>query len=253
MTFIRTLLRLLPLCIVLLKQKEIKAILSIKQPFCHLLRLAAYVFYNCIMLYALSVTSLTKCCAMQYVTSFFTIILSAWILKEKIGIHKWLAIGAASLGVLIATRPFGTFEIVFLVILLGSLVGSLNKILIRRLVATEHSLSITLYGNIALALVLIPAILNNWNPVSWHDLGWFAIGSFLTATGQYATVQSLRFAQASTLAPFDYTSFIWAGFFDFFIWGVIPTPYLILGAMIIICSNLWLLKSISQRQNESPL
>ena len=253
MTFIRTLMRLLPLCIVLLKQKEIKAILSTEQPFCHLLRLAAYVFYNCIMLYALSVTSLTKSCAMQYVTPFFTIILSTWILKEKIGMHKWVAIGAATLGVLIAILPFGTIEMIFFVILFGSLVGSLNKILIRRLVATEHSLSITLYGNIALALVLIPAILNNWNPVSWYDLGWFAIASFLTATGQYATVQSLRFAQASTLAPFDYTSIIWAGFFDFFIWGVIPTPYLILGTMIIICSNLWLLKSISQRQKESPL
>jgi len=252
MTFIRTVLRLLPLCIVLLKQKEIKAILSIEQPFCHLLRLAAYVIYNCLMLYALSVTSLIKSCAMQYVTPFFTIILSAWILKEKIGMHKWLAISIASLGVLIAILPFGSFEVIFLVILFGSFVGSFNKILIRRLVATEHSLSITLYGNIAIALVLIPAILTHWNPVSWHDLSWFAIASFLTATGQYATVQSLRFAQASTLAPFDYTSIIWAGCFDFFIWGVIPTPYLILGTMIIICSNLWLLKSISQRQKESP-
>lgn len=247
---IRTLLRLLPLCIVLLKQKEMKVILSIEQPICHLLRIAAYVLYNCIMLYALSVISLTKSCAIQYVTPFFTILLSAWILKEKIGVHKWIAIGAATLGVLLAIRPFGNFDVIFLLILFGSLVGSLNKILIRRLTATEHSLSIALYGNIALALVLIPTLFIKWNPVSWHDLGWFAIASCLTATGQYATVQSLRFTQASTLAPFDYTSIIWAGFFDFFIWGVIPTFYLILGTTIIICSNLWLLKSISQRQKE---
>src|SRR5579872_1977514 len=120
MTFIRTLLRLLPLCIILLKQKEIKAILSVEQPFCHLLRLASYVFYNCIMLYALSVTSLSRSCSMQFVTPFFTIILSSWILKEKIGLHKSLAIGAAALGVFIAVRPFGTFEMIFLVILFAS-------------------------------------------------------------------------------------------------------------------------------------
>lgn len=243
MTFIRSLFRLIPLCIVLIKQKEIKAILKVEQPYCLLFRLVAYASYNYCMLYALSVTSLTTSCCLQYVTPFITLVLSAWILKEKIGKHKWIAISISSIGVLLAIRPLNGFEPVFLLILFGSLIGSFNKILIRRLVATEHSLTISITGNLALALVLVPAVLINWHPVSWHDLGFFIIAGSLTAAGQYATVQALRFAQASTLAPLDYTSLVWATLFDFLFWEAIPSNYLILGALIIIGSNLYLLKS----------
>ncbi len=251
MTFIRSLLRLFFLATVLIKQKEIKAVLSIEQPFCNLLRIFTYVVYNYCMLYALSFTSLTTSCSLLYATPFFTLILSVWILKEKIGKHKWIALSIGSIGVGIAIGSNTGLEGVYLVILFGALVGSLNKILIRKLVATEHSLTIAITGNAALALVLVPFILMNWHPVSWSDLGFFAIASFLTAMGQYATVQALRFAQASTLAPLDYTSIVWASLFDFLIWDVTPSSYFVLGIIIIIGSNLYLIKSMKWQNSVS--
>lgn len=247
MTFIRSLLRLVFLAAMLMKQKEIKAVLSIQQPLCSLLRILTYVAYNYCMLYALSLASLTASCSLLYATPFFTLILSAWILKEKISKHKWIALSIATIGVGIAIRSNSGFEWVFLVILIGALIGSLNRILIRKLVATEHSLTIAISGNAALALVLVPFIFN-WHPVSWSDLGLFAIAGFLTAMGQYATVQALRFAQASTLAPFDYTSIVWASLFDFFIWEVTPSTHFVLGVILIVGSNLYLIKSM-KRQN----
>lgn len=250
MTFIRSLFRLIFFGIVLIKQKEIKSLISVEQPLCNLLRILTYVSYNYCMLYTLSLTSLTVNCSLQYVTPFFTIFLSALILKEKIGRHKWIAMIAASAGVMIAMRPYGGgFEPVFLLILFGSFIGSLNRILIRKLVATEHSLTIAITGNAALAIILVPFILMNWDPVSWYDLGFFAIGSCLTAIGQYGTVQALRFAQSSTLAPFDYTSIIWASLFDFFIWGVDFSTYFLLGIAIIVGSNLFLLKSLRLKKS----
>lgn len=244
MTFIRSLFRLVFLGAMLIKQKEIRAVLSVEQPFCNLLRIVTYVAYNYCMLYALSLASLTASCSLLYATPFFTLILSALILKERIGKHKWIALIIASIGVGIAIRSNTGFEWVFFVILFGALIGSLNRILIRKLVATEHSLTIAITGNAALALVLVPFILMDWLPVSWYDLGFFAIASFLTAMGQYATVQALRFAQASTLAPFDYTTIIWASLFDFFIWDVTPSFYFAIGIMIIVGSNIFLIKSI---------
>jgi drug/metabolite transporter (DMT)-like permease len=248
MTFIRSLFRLMFFTIVLMKQKEIKSLISVEQPFCNLLRILTYVSYNYCMLYTLSLTSLTVNCSLQYVTPFFTIFLSALILKEKIGRSKWIAMIAASIGVVIAMRPHGGFEPIFLLILFGSLIGSLNRILIRKLVATEHSLTIAITGNAALALVLVPFILTSWDPVSWYDLAFFAIASGLTAMGQYGTVQALRFAQSSTLAPFDYTSIIWASLFDFFIWGIDFSSYFLLGIAMIVGSNLFLLKSLRSKK-----
>lgn len=251
MTFIRSLLRLVFLATILIKQKEIKAVLSMEQPLCNLLRILTYIAYNYCMLYALSLASLTASCSLLYATPFFTLILSAWILKEKISKHKWIALSLASIGVGIAIRSNTGFEWVFLVILFGSLIGSLNRILIRKLVATEHSLTIAITGNAALALVLVPFILMNWHPVSWYDLGFFATASFLTAMAQYATVQALRFAQASTLAPFDYTSIVWASLFDFIIWDVTLSFHFVLGIIIIVGSNLYLIKSIKWQKSVS--
>jgi drug/metabolite transporter (DMT)-like permease len=248
MTFIRSAFRLVPLCFVLFRQKEVRSIFTVEQPMCHALRLLAYIAYNLAMLYALSATSLTKSCALQYVTPFFTLVLSRSILKETIDRQKWLAIGTASVGTIIAMRPLAQLDPIFFVILFGSFVGSLNRILIRRLVATEHSLTITLYGNLALALVLLPTLFVNFHPISLYDLGLFFLASCLTAIGQYATVHSLRFAQSSSLAPFDYTSLIWAVLFDFLIWNVTPAVSLIIGVCVIICSNLWLLKSMVGQQ-----
>jgi drug/metabolite transporter (DMT)-like permease len=250
MTFIRSLLRLVFLAAILMKQKDIKAVLSTKQPLWNLLRIFTYVAYNYCMLYALSLTSLTASCSLLYATPFFTLILSAWILKEKIGKHKWIALAIASIGVGIAIRSNSGFEWVFFVILFGALIGSFNRILIRKLVATEHSITIAISGNAALALVLVPFIFN-WQPVSWGDLGIFAIAGFLTAMGQYATAQALRFAQASMLAPFDYTSIIWASLFDFFIWDVTPSSHFVLGVILIVGSNLYLIRSM-KRQNPVP-
>jgi len=251
MTFIRSLLRLAFLATLLIKQKEIKSVFSMKQPLCNLLRIGTYVAYNYCMLYALSLSTLTASCSLLSATPFFTLLLSAWILKEKISKYKWIALSIATIGVGIAVRSSSGFEWVFLVILCGALIGSLNRILIRKLVATEHSLTIAITGNAALALLLVPFIFMDWLPVSWGDLGFFAIAAFLTAMGQYATVQALRFAQPSTLAPFDYTSIIWAALFDFFIWDVIPSSYFVLGIVIIVASNLYLIRSIKWQNSVS--
>lgn len=244
MTFIRSSVRVVIFFIFILKQGNIKETLAMKQPLCHLIRLTTYVTYNFAILYGLSLVTLTTSCALQYTTPLFTILLSSWILKEKIGKHKWIAVTLSSIAVLIAMQPhLKDFQVVSLIILFATLVGSLNKVLIRRLVSTEHTLSITLFGNAAMVLIFFPAVFMDWHPVSWNDFGYFTIAGVLTAAAQFTAVQALRFAKASTLAPLDYTSIVWAALFDFFVWGAVPTFYLILGTSIIIASNLYLLRA----------
>ena len=63
----------------------------------------------------------------------------------------------------------------------------------------------------------------------------------LTAIGQYAIAQSLRFAQASILAPIDYSTFFWVVALDFFWWDKTPAKSILAGAAIIVGSNLFIL------------
>lgn len=250
MACMRSLVRLIPLFATLLRHREIRTIFAVQQPFTHLFRLTAFVSYNYCMLYALSKASLTMIGSLQYITPFITIALGIWFLNEKMNKDKWIAVAATTVGLLIALRPSGEFDRIALLILFASLLGSINRILIRKLTATEHSLAITVFGNLAMVIISLPMSFIDWHPLSWHDLSFFGIAGVLTAAAQFLSVQALRFAQASLIAPLDCTSIIWGALFDFCIWQVIPSSYLVLGAAIMIASNFYLLKSAKRKERE---
>jgi len=172
-------------------------------------------------------------------------------IKENVSKEKWIAVGVGMIGVLIAMRPgAGVFELAAIVVLFGTFLGSLNKILMRRLASTEHSLAIAIYPNITMILVTFPFLLATWQPLSWHDWAFFGMVGVITATGQYAIAHALRFAQGSTLAPTDYTTFFWVLMLDYFWWNKSPDNFNITGAAIIVGSNFYILYRSRREQAE---
>lgn len=241
-SFLRALSRLAPLLVAVLVQGGIRQIFSTQHPGRHAVRLGVNLVYTYAFMYAFSVASLTTIYTLSYTSSFFMILLSALFLKEKVGKEKWIAVAIGMVGVIIAMRPGSSvFETAALVVLFGTFLGSLNKILMRKLAATEHSLAIAIYPNVAMILVTLPFLISSWQSPSWRDWGFFAIVGIITATGQYAIAQALRFAQGSTLAPTDYSTFFWVVMLDFFWWNNTPDSYTLIGASVIVGSNLYIL------------
>jgi drug/metabolite transporter (DMT)-like permease len=170
------------------------------------------------------------------------IILSAIMLKENVTREKWFAVAIGMFGVVIAMRPgAGVFEMAAIIVLIGTFLGALNKILMRRLAQTEHSLAIAIYPNVVMILVMAPFLLTTWKSMSWEHWGLFAIVGVITAAAQYMIAQALRFAQGSTLAPIDYSTFFWVVALDYFWWQKSPDLYSIAGAAIIVGSNFYIL------------
>lgn len=241
-TFLRAFTRLIPLMVAVFMQGSIKQVFSTQHPSRHLVRLLVNLSYTYAFMFAYSRVTLTTVYTLGYTSSFFMIVLSALMLREKVSIEKWIAVAIGMVGVLVAFHPgTGVFEIAGVIVLLGAFLGSLNKILMRRLASTEHSLAIAIYPNIAMILVTFPFLIATWQPISWHDWGFFAIVGIITSIGQYAIAHSLRFAQGSTLAPIDYSTFFWVFLLDFFWWNKMPEESTIWGAVIIVASNLYIL------------
>lgn len=241
-SFLRALTRVIPLLIAMLLQGGPRKILGTEHPGRHLVRLAVNLAYTYAFMYAFSLGSLTVIYTLSYTSPFFMIILSALMLKESVGREKWAAVGIGMIGVIIAMRPgSNVFELVSIVVLLGTFLGALNKILMRRLASTEHSLAIAIYPNLTMIMVTLPFLINTWKPMPLEHWGLFAIVGALTALGQYCIAQSLRYTQASTLAPVDYSTFFWVVALDFFWWQKSPDIYTLSGAAIIVSSNLYIL------------
>ena len=240
--FLRAFTRLIPLSVAVFFQGGLRHVFATSHLSNHLTRLMVNLCYTYAFMYAYSLGSLTAIYTLSYTSSFFMIILSAIMLKETVSRSRWSAVGVGMLGVLIAMRPGSSvFEFVSVLVLAGTFLGALNKILMRRLAATEHSLAIAIYPNLVMICVTLPFLLNTWQSMPWVHWGLFAIVGALTATGQYCIAQALRFAQGSTLAPIDYSTFFWVVLLDLAWWGKSPDIWTLLGAAIIVGSNLYIL------------
>jgi drug/metabolite transporter (DMT)-like permease len=241
-TFLRAVTRVIPLLIATFFQGGPRQVLFTAHPARHAFRLVVNLIYTYAFILSFSYGSLTVIYTLSYTSPFFMILLSALLLKEHISRERLAAVALGMIGVVIAMRPAsGVFEWVSILVLFATFLGALNKILMRRLAATEHSLAIAIYPNLMMILVMAPVLMGSWKEMPWDHWGLFAIVGGLTAIGQYAIAQALRFAQASTLAPIDYSTFFWVVSLDFLWWNRTPDVYTLAGALVIVSSNFYIL------------
>jgi len=250
-TFLRALSRLIPLLCLLFFQKNIGHVFRTNQKLRHAIRLAINLGYTYTFMLSFSLTSLTNVYTISYTSSFFIILLGALFLKEKVSKEKWIAVAIGMVGICIALQPgLDLFQKGGWIVLIGTSLGALNKVYMRRLAKTEHTLAITIYPNLLMLFVSAPFLFSRWIPLPWQDIGLFALVGALTAAGQYSVAQALRYAKASSLAPIDYSSFVWVILLDFSFFSLIPHLYTLIGTSIIIASNVYLVHITSKEEKK---
>lgn len=241
-TFLRSFTRVIPLLVLACFQGGPLHVLATGHPGRHIVRLLVNLGSTYAFMMAFSMSSLTTIYTLSYTSPFFMILFSALLLKEEVDREKWMAVALGLLGVVVAIRPGSqVFEWASLIVLGGTALAALNKILMRRLSKTEHTLSIAIYPNIAMMLVTFPSVLGAWKPMEWQHWGVFAIVGVLTASAQYAIAKALKFAEASLLAPVDYSTFFWVVLLDACVWNTLPDMWTVFGAGIIVLSNFFIL------------
>ena len=121
-------------------------------------------------------------------------------------------------------------------------------IIVRKLITSERSSTIVVWfsaSSSVIALATIPLGLL-WPSQSWvmpDAEQWavmIAIG-LLGGLGQILMTTSYRFADASTIAPFDYTTIIWATALGWLMFAEVPGPLVIVGSAVVIAAGLFVL------------
>jgi drug/metabolite transporter (DMT)-like permease len=249
--FLRGATRLIPLMIAVLFQGGVKQVFETQQKKLHLIRLVVSLAYTYTFMFSFSINSLTTVYTLSYTSSFFIILLGASFLKEKVSKAKWFAVFLGMIGILIALKPgVGLFEASALIVLAGTLLGALNKALMRKLTKTDHSLAIAIYPNLLMVFATLPFLIGKWHAVPLYDWALFAVIGILTAGAQYTVAQALRFAEASSLAPVDYSNFIWVLALDLIWWGSFPDISTLIGAAFIVSGNLYILYTVRAEERK---
>lgn len=174
----------------------------------------------------------------------YVMVLSALFLRERVAARRWVAALIGLAGVLVALRPgaeavagTGWAEAVCVT---GSLCYAVILTLTRRLRGTA--------GTVLMAWQLtgVLALGAGWSALSFTMPGPFdfialsAIG-LITMAGYAGVNRGLQLAPASLVAPFQYTSIVWATMMGFLAFGEVPDTGTVVGALIIVGSGLFLL------------
>ncbi|MBX2869372.1 MAG: DMT family transporter [Acidiferrobacterales bacterium] len=201
---------------------------------------------------AVSQIPLAAATAIAYSVPIFCAVLSIPILGELIGLRRWAAVVIGFFGVLIVSWPGSGVLGVGVVAAIGSAVsGALVVIYLRKLSDTEHPLtSSLLYNSLGTVVFLVLCLGLGWTPIQPGDWVWvLAIGG-LAGFQQLCFANAFRFAEATFLAPFEYTTLIMAAVGGYLIWREVPGVTTWVGGAIIILSGLFML--YRRRRVESP-
>ena len=190
--------------------------------------------------------------SIAFVAPLFVIILSYFILKEPIGIRRWLAVIIGFSGTLIIIRPgFEIINLGHIFIIIAALLFALRQIISRLIASTDDPLTtafFTAYTSVFIFVLLQPWV---WTPITdKNHIFLFIVFASLAGTAEFLVIKSLQIAHAVVVSPLQYTLLIWVTIFGFFIWGIIPDVWTFLGAGVIIATGLYSLHR--ERLKKSP-
>jgi drug/metabolite transporter (DMT)-like permease len=178
-----------------------------------------------------------------FAAPLFAVALSALVLKEPVGRHRWSAVALGFVGVLIVMRPAGTHlpPVGLLLATLAAFGVGVVTITIRQIGRTEGTQTTVLWFSLlsmAVLGALMPVFGHSHPARTWLILA--ALGGF-GGMGQLFLTASLRMAPVSVVVPFDYGQLLWAVGLGWFLFAT-PVPATTwAGAAVIISSGLYTL------------
>ena len=191
---------------------------------------------------ALMILPLAEATTFQFTVPIFATILGVLFLREPTGWHRWAAVVAGFVGVLIVARP-GTGHMPLGGAALGLAAATLTaavSILLRQIGKTE-SAATTVFWFTILSMpplgLLYAFHLAPHPPAVWAML--VAIG-MVGAAGQLALTGALKLGPVSLVVPMDYSSLLWATLYGWLLFGVLPGAATWIGAPVIIGSGLYI-------------
>ena len=198
---------------------------------------------NILFFYSISIISLAKALTLAFVAPLIVTALSPFLLGEKVGFRRWAAVIVGFLGSLIVIRPgFVEFNLASIAALGTGVMYGFYLIVTRKLHKYDNPLLTLLLTGVVGAVIgsmIMPSV---WvHPTSNEWLMMLAIG-FFASIGHFLLILSLKYADASKLAPFGYFEIVPNIIIGYFFFSHFPNQWHFLGLFIIISSGVYIFR-----------
>ena len=189
--------------------------------------------------------------SISFAAPIFTTIFSIFLLNEKVGFYRWLAVIVGFIGIIVIAEPgFSSLNIYYLYPIIFCLGLSYVAIAIRQLSTSEPVWLISLYFSVAITLLSFLTIPYGWVMPSLNDLVILSLVGVFGGVANLWLSQSYKYSEVSLVTPLKYLALVFAIIFGYFIWGEVPTIKTLLGAALVIISSIIIFRREIHHKNQ---
>ena len=196
---------------------------------------------NICFFYAISVISLAKALTLAFIAPLIVTAFSPILLGEKVGYRRWTAVAVGFIGSLIVIRPgFLEFNLASMAALATGFFYGFYLIITRKLSTSDNPLLTLLITGMVGALLVSLIIPFYWVKPTLNQWSLMAGIGVFACIGHLFLILSLKYADASKLAPLGYTEIIPNVIIGYYFFSEIPDNWTYLGLFIIVLSGLYI-------------
>ena len=209
-----------------------------ERPILHIKRCLAGLIAIVSIFVALRNLPLATVVSISFASPIFTTIFSIFLLNEKVGFYRWLAVFVGFIGIIIISEPgFSSLNIYYIYPIIFCLGLSYVAIAIRKLSSTEPVWLISFFFSFSILIFSFFSLYQKWIMPSLIDLILLSSIGILGGIANLWLSQSYKFSEVSLVSPLKYLALVFAIVFGYFIWDEIPTIKTLMGALLVILSS----------------
>ena len=236
--FFRGFCGLIPILFIIPKERYLD-FYKTNRPWLHFKRCSAGVTALIAIIIALRNLPLATVVSITFAAPIFTTIFSIFLLNEKVGFYRWLAVMVGFIGILVISEPgFSSLNFYFIFPIIFCLGLSYVAITIRKLSTTEPIWLIGFFFSISIMILSLFTIYQDWLLPSMVDLFLLSMIGILGGVANLWLTQSYKLSEVSLVTPLKYLALVFAIIFGYLIWGEIPTIKTLLGAILVIVASI---------------
>ncbi len=209
-----------------------------KRPFLHFKRVLAGLISIVAIFIALRKLPLATVVSISFAAPIFTTIFSIFLLKEKVGFYRWLAVFVGFIGIIVISEPgYTSLNINYLYPIIFCLGLSYVAIAIRQLSSTEPVWLIGLYFSFSIMIISFFTISQGWLMPNLKDLFLLSMVGILGGLANLWLTQSYKLSEVTLVTPLKYLALVFGIFFGYLIWDEVPSIKTLTGASLVIISS----------------
>lgn len=250
--FFRSFFAIFPIIAFLAFKGELATAFTTRRPFNHVARGIVGVGAMGLGFFALTRLPLPEAITLNYAQPLLVVVFSSIFLGETIRVYRWSAVAVGLAGVMVISWPELTLlnsdqglddqEVLgVMAALIAAAISAVAMLLVRNLVHTEKTATIVLWFSSTASVLSLFTLPFGWLALTPMQAALLVVAGFCGGLGQILMTAAYRHAEASVVAPFEYTSMILGVVVGYFVFGDVTSFNTLVGGVIVVAAGIFII------------